>query len=95
MAVTRRAEANIIFSEYKGLVVDATCISLREGAPGVFVKQRSGDFKWVPVLIDEKHSAGTKYIVSAGTYQDESGETVHTVNYYDEVLLDPEAAGYE
>ncbi|MDR1068491.1 MAG: hypothetical protein LBL36_04520 [Clostridiales Family XIII bacterium] len=94
MAVTRRAEASIIFSEYKGLVVDAACIALESGTPGVFVKQRSGNFKWVPVLIDEKHSAGTKYIVSAGTYQDENGKTVRTVNYYDEVLKDPKAAGY-
>ncbi|MDR2609829.1 MAG: hypothetical protein LBC58_00055 [Clostridiales Family XIII bacterium] len=95
MTDIRRADANIIFSENKGLVVDANCIALRDGQRGVFVKQRSGSFKWTPIQIDENASTGEKYIVKAGTYTDENGNEVRTVNYYDEVLKDPKAAGYE
>jgi hypothetical protein len=95
MATVRRAEANIIFAEYKGLVIDAKSITLRGEQAGVFVKQRSGNFKWVPIQIDEKRSTGAKYIASVGTYKDADGNTVRTVNYYDEILTDPKASGYE
>jgi hypothetical protein len=95
MAEKRRTSVNIILSEYKGVVIDAKCIILRDGKPGVFVKQRSGNFRWIPVKIDEEHSTGAKYIISVGTYQDENEKTVSTVNYYDEVLKNPAALGYE
>jgi putative membrane fusion protein len=95
MESDRRVKASIISEEYKGLVIDATSIALRDDQPGVFVKQRSGSFKWVSIQIDEKHSTGTEYIVSVGTYVDADGSTVHTVNYYDEILTDPRESGYE
>jgi putative membrane fusion protein len=95
MMSIRHVNANIIFSEYKGLIIDAKSITLRGAQAGVFVKQRSGNFKWVPIQIDENRSTGEKYIASVGTYQDADGNIVRTVNYYDEILADPKASGYE
>jgi putative membrane fusion protein len=89
----RKSNAEVVFAEYNGLVADVTNIAERKGAPGVFVKQRSGGYKWVPVKILKE--TGGKCTLSAGVYYDEAGEAVNTVNYYDEVLADPGARGYE
>jgi hypothetical protein len=85
----RKINAEIVFAEYKGLVADKTNIEERDGAPGVFVKQRGGGYKWVPVNILKE--IGGKCILSVGVYYDEDGAQVKTVNYYDEVLADPKA----
>jgi hypothetical protein len=62
--------------------------------PGVFVRQRNESFKWVPVQYTKGASAGGKHIVSVGTFNDEAGEPVRTVSYYDEILIEPAAEGY-
>jgi hypothetical protein len=49
----------------------------------------------VPIQIDEDAGAGDKFIVKAGTFTDENGVDVSTVNYYDEILKNPAAAGYK
>jgi putative membrane fusion protein len=83
----RRADAEIVFAEYKGLIADASSIVERDGVTGVRVKQRSGAYKWVPVKILKE--AGGKCALAADVYYDEKGEQVNTVNYYDEVLTNP------
>jgi hypothetical protein len=93
LARVRKTEAEIVFAEYRGLVADAENIAERDGAPGVFVKQRGGGYKWVPVKILKE--TGGRCTLSVGVYYDEAGAQVSTVNYYDEVLADPKASGYE
>ncbi|MDR1496375.1 MAG: hypothetical protein LBS67_05605 [Clostridiales Family XIII bacterium] len=93
LARVRKISAEIVFAEYKGLVADKANIAEREGVPGVFVKQRSGGYKWVPVNILKE--TGSKCTLSVNVYYDEQGKQVNTVNYYDEVLADPKRQGYE
>ncbi|MDR3225566.1 MAG: hypothetical protein LBT52_04620 [Clostridiales Family XIII bacterium] len=89
----RKADAEIVFAEYSGLIIDKSCIITREGAPGVFVKQRSEGYKWIPVKILK--SEGDKCTLAVGVYYDDAGNQVRTVNYYDEALANPKAEGYE
>jgi putative membrane fusion protein len=89
----RKADAEIVFAEYKGLIADNKNIVERDGAPGVFVKQRSGGYTWVPVKVLKE--TDSKSTLAADVYYDEDGQQVNTVNYYDEVLADPKAGGYE
>jgi putative membrane fusion protein len=89
----RKADAEIVFAEYQGLIADSKNIMTRDGAAGVFVKQRSGGYAWVPVKV-LKETDG-KCTLAANIYYDTDGKQVNTVNYYDEVLADPKAEGYE
>ncbi|MDR1043185.1 MAG: hypothetical protein LBL54_04695 [Clostridiales Family XIII bacterium] len=89
----RKADAEIVFAEYKGLIADNKSILKRDGVAGVFVKQRSGGYTWVPVKV-LKGTDG-KSTLAADVYYDADGKQVNTVNYYDEVLADPKAEGYE
>jgi hypothetical protein len=93
LAQHRIVDAEVIFAEYQGLICESSCLVVRGKQPGVFVKQRSGSFKWVPVRIDK--TVSDRCTLAVGTYIDDDGKTVKTVNYYDEVLTDPKAAGYE
>jgi hypothetical protein len=93
LARVRKAAAKVVFAEYKGLVADRQYILERDGAPGVFVRQRAGGYKWVPVKILKE--TGNNCILSVGIYYDDAGKQVETVNYYDKVLADPKAEGYE
>jgi putative membrane fusion protein len=87
----RKTPAEIVFAEYKGLIADKTVIAERDGAPGIFVKQRGGGYKWIPVNILREIDG--KCILSVGVYYDKDGKQVNTVNYYDEALADPALAG--
>lgn len=91
LPVIRKMDAEVIFSEHQGLIVNERNIEIKDGKPGVFVRQRNNQFKWVPVNILK--TAGDKHIVSAGSFQDEKGKLVYTVKYYDEVLKEPAAEG--
>jgi hypothetical protein len=89
----RKSDAKIVFAEYKGLIADRRNILTRDNAAGVFVKQRSGGYTWVPVKILRETDG--KCTLAADVYYDENGKQVNTVNYYDEVLVDPKTEGYE
>jgi putative membrane fusion protein len=89
----RRADVEVVFAKYSGLIIGKESIAVREGAPGVLVKQRSEGYKWVPVKILK--DTGGKCTLAVDVYYDEAGKQVRTVNYFDEVLADPKAEGYE
>jgi putative membrane fusion protein len=91
----RKIAAEIVFAEYQGLIVDAGNVVFRDEIPGVFVKQRGGQYKWVRINIIKSRSTGEKYIVSNGNFADAEGNIVSTVNYYDEILVKPTSQGYE
>lgn len=89
----RKINAEIVFAEYSGLIADIRCISYRDGEDGVYVKQRSGGYKWVPVKVLKQ--AGDKCTLAVGTYYDDAGKPVDTVDYYDVALLNPKEEGYD
>jgi hypothetical protein len=88
----RKTDAEIVFSENRGLLAERKYMVARSGRQGLFVKQRSGSYKWVPVNILEE--ADGKCTLSVGVYYDAAGKQVKTVNYYDEVLANPKEEGY-
>jgi putative membrane fusion protein len=88
MAQLRRTDATIVVADYRGLLVDNASIASRDGTVGVYAKQRSGDFAFVPVNI--VRSDGVRSIVSMSSFAAPDGKQVKTVNIYEEILLDPE-----
>jgi hypothetical protein len=88
----RKMKIKVIFAEHRGLLVDDAHIVAKDGTPGVFVKRVSGDFRWTPIhyikTVDDKH------IVSVGAFDDDKGDSTQTVQYYDEILIEPETQGY-
>jgi len=93
MARIRRVQAVISFDEYMGLIMDESCIQERDGVTGVYVKQTTGDYKWVPVNV--KSHADGQCVVSAVRFYDAEGNEVLTVTYYDEVLKNPGDKKYD
>jgi hypothetical protein len=88
----RKKAVRVIFEEYSGAVVGRSAIRERDGQQGVYVRQQSGTWKWVPVHV--LRTSGGRCLLSEGTFPGEDGAPVTTVNYYDEVMSDPQAEGY-
>jgi len=88
----RKRVTKVIFEEYSGAVLGARAVAARDGQDGVFVKQQSGTWKWVPVQVLRR--SGSLILLSEGTYYDKEGAPVRTVNFYDEVMSDPAEEGY-
>lgn len=86
-ARTRAAKVSLVTYEQRGLILENESITEEKGKKGVYVKVRSGNFVFVPVLVyktDGKYS-----LVADGTYYDDKGELISTVEIYDEVLKNP------
>jgi putative membrane fusion protein len=88
MTRLRSVDATVVVSDYRGLLVDNASITARDGAVGVYAKQRSGEFKFVPVNV--VRSDGARSIVSMSSFTAPDGEQIGTVNIYEEILRDPE-----
>jgi len=88
----RKKVVNVIFEEYSGAVIGEAAIAPKDGQDGVYVKQQSGYWKWVPVKVLRR--AGSRCLVAENTFTDADQNAVRTVNYYDEVMSDPAAEGY-
>jgi putative membrane fusion protein len=88
----RKLDVTVIFAEYEGAVIGESAVKERDGRPGVYVKQQSGTWKWIPVNILK--TADGKHLVSENTFNDADGNKVRTINYYDEIMSDPEEEGY-
>jgi putative membrane fusion protein len=91
LAQLRCADATVTVADYKGLLVDNESIASRDGTVGVYAKQKSGDFKFVPVNV--LRSDGVRSIISMSSFLDAEGKRVGTVNIYEEILRDPEQFG--
>lgn len=86
-ARTRAAKVSLVTYEERGLIVENGSITEEKGVKGVYVKVRSGNFVFVPIRIYK--TDGQYSLVADGTYYDEKGELISTVEIYDEVLKDP------
>jgi len=88
----RVRDVSVVFSEVRGAVIDKKSVKLKSGKTGVYVKQQSGAFKWVPVKVLKE--SGGRYLISETHFEDEDGKRVSTVRYYDEIMKNPAAEGY-
>ncbi len=73
----------------RGLIIDNRAITTRDKKVGVFVKQTSGDYEFVPVEVIL--SDGEQSLVTEEVYFDKEGNPVDTVNVYDEILTHPKS----
>ncbi|MDR3363831.1 MAG: hypothetical protein LBS91_02605 [Clostridiales Family XIII bacterium] len=88
----RKREIDVVFSEVSGAVINKQSVKLKLGQPGVYVKQQSGTFKWVPVNVQKE--SGGRYLVSETRFDDKDGKSMSTIRYYDEIMSDPAEEGY-
>ena len=87
----RILELDIVTSDYSGLIVPNSSIATLDGQVGVYVKQKTEDYKFVPIKI--RTSDGELSVVADSKYYDADGNEVLTVEIYDEILKDPEKRG--
>ena len=88
----RVREIAVVFSEVRGAVIEKQSIKLKSGMTGVYVKQQSGAFKWVPVKVLKE--SGGRYLIAETSFEGEDGKRVSTIRYYDVIMKNPAAEGY-
>ncbi len=86
-AQIRKAEAEVVTSDYSGLIIENKSITTKDNQPGVYVKDKSGEYVFKPVKIIT--SDGEWSLVEVSYYYTENGDKVETVNIYDEILKKP------
>lgn len=87
-AQLRKIDVEVITSDYKGLTINNESITTEAGQPGVFVKDKSGEYVFKPVKIIT--SDGEWSLVEVSYFYTDNGATkVETVNIYDEILKKP------
>ncbi|MDD4376588.1 MAG: HlyD family efflux transporter periplasmic adaptor subunit [Eubacteriales bacterium] len=83
----RVADVKLITSDTNGLIVENTSITKVGKQQGVYVKNTSNSYEFVPVSVittDGKYS-----VVEKSFYYDSEGNTVTTISTYDEILKAP------
>ncbi len=84
----RKIDAEVITSNYSGLIIENESITTENGQPGVYVKDKNGEYVFKPVEIIT--SDGESSLVEVSYYYTDNGATkVETVNIYDEILKKP------
>ena len=87
-AQIRKIEADVVTSDYKGLTIKNESITTKDGQPGVYVKDKSGQYVFTPVKIITSDGEWSLAEVSY-FYTDNGATKVDTVNIYDEILKNP------
>jgi len=87
-AKIRKIDAEVITSDYSGLIIENESIASKDGQTGVYVKDKSAEYVFKPVKIIT--SDGEWSLVEVSYYYTDDGATkVETVNIYDEILKKP------
>lgn len=84
----RVIDAEVITSDYSGLIIENESITSKDGQPGVFVKDKSGEYVFKRVKIITSDGEWSLVEVSY-FYTDDGATKVETVNIYDEILKKP------
>ncbi len=87
-AKERRIDARIITSDCSGIMIPNASITSKDGMPGVYVKQKNGDYAFTPIKVIA--SDGENSIAEESFFYDADGKRVSTVGVYDEILRDPD-----
>lgn len=86
-AQIRKVDAEVVTSDYSGLIIRNESITSKDGQPGVYVKDKSGEYLFRPVKIIT--SDGEWSLVEVSYFYTGTGDKVETVNIYDEILKKP------
>lgn len=90
MTKLRTIEAEVVTSDYEGLMVPNESITTKDGKPGVYVKDISREFVFTPVSVIT--SDGQYSLVESSFFDDNvngATERISTVEVYDEILNHP------
>ena len=87
-ATLRKADIEVITSDVMGLLISNTSRVKKNGKWGVYVRQKTGKYKFVPINIIA--SDGTYSAISPSQFRDADGNTVTTVRSYDDILRRPD-----
>lgn len=87
-AKIRKVDAEVITSDYSGLIIRNESITSKDGQPGVYVKDKNGEYVYKPVKIITSDGEWSLVEVSY-FYTDDGAVKVDTVNIYDEILKKP------
>lgn len=86
----RVAYCRIVSEEISGLLIKPESLIEKDGKTGVYVKQKTGRYDFIPVQV---YATTDKVVVIADTYfYDEAGEYTRSVDPFDDVLRHPESA---
>ncbi len=91
MPKLRKIDAEIVTSDYEGLIISNRSITSMDGKTGVYVKDISGEFVFKPVSVIA--SDGEYSLVESSFFYEKDGDKsvkVNTVGVYDEILNYPE-----
>lgn len=83
IAPARSESCRIVTSDERGLIVKNDFITEKDGQPGVYVLDVTGETKFTPVKI--LASDGEYSLAASGSFTDGDGNTVNTINVYDEI----------
>lgn len=86
-AQIRKVDAEVVTSDYSGLIIRNESITTQDGQPGVYVKDKSGEYIFKPVKIIT--TDGECSLVEISYFLNEDKTRVDTVNIYDEILKKP------
>lgn len=87
-STVRKIDVEVITSDVMGLLISNTSIVEQGGKKGVFVRQKTGKYKFVPINVIA--TDGTQSAISPSQYRDAEGNTVTTVRSYDDILRRPD-----
>lgn len=80
----RVISCRIITSRNSGLIIRNSSISKRNGHEGVWVRQKTGEYKFVRISVIA--TDGERSVIQKSYFYDSKGNLVNTVKGYDEVL---------
>lgn len=87
-AELRKTDVTLVTYNESGVIVENSSIGEKDGQVGVYVKNKSDDFIFVPIKVYA--TDGEKSLIADDFYYDteKDGEIVYTVEVYDEILKD-------
>lgn len=83
----RTCDLQVITSDVTGLLIENSSITEKKGKTGVYVRQKTGEYKFTPISVYA--TDGEKSVIAEGYFFDEEGNSVNTVKNYDELLRKP------
>lgn len=84
----RTKECRIIRSSRSGILIETSSITEIDGQCGVYVKDKFGTYNFTPVSVLTQNESMAA--VEKNYFYDEDGNSVATVNNYDEILKNPD-----
>ena len=84
----REAACRIVSQDVRGLLIENDSIIEKDGLQGVYVKDKVGNYYFVPVLIFGSNDTTT--VIADTYYYNQDGEYIRTVSPFEDIVRKPE-----